>query len=89
MTAAGVVEVGVSPPSWLACRSVLLGDDLLEWILLALGAALLVGNLLALVRPPQKRAEGDLERPPLVRSLVYAGIGLLAAVWALASLLTT
>lgn len=67
----------------------LLGDDLLEWILLALGAALLVGNLLALVRPPENRKETDLERPPLVRSLVYAGIGALAAVWALASLLSS
>ncbi|MBK5221651.1 MAG: hypothetical protein JJE52_01995 [Acidimicrobiia bacterium] len=67
---------------------VLLGDDLLEWILLALGAALLVGNVLALVRPPESRKEGDLERPPLGRSLLYAGIGGIAAIWALASLLS-
>ena len=65
----------------------LLGDDLLEWILLALGGALLVGNVLALVRPPASRSDGDLERAPLVRSLVYAGIGAIAAIWALASLL--
>lgn len=65
----------------------LLGDDLLEWILLALGGALFVGNVLALVRPPQKRAEGDLERAPVARSIAYALIGLVAAVWALASLL--
>jgi hypothetical protein len=89
MTDPGVARVGISPPRWLACRPVLLGDDLLEWILLALGAALLVGNLLALVRPPQDRPEGDLERPPLGRSLLYAGIGALAAVWALASLLSS
>jgi hypothetical protein len=65
----------------------LLGDDLLEWILLALGAALLVGNVLALVRPPEQRNEGDLERAPVLRSVLYAAIGAVAAVWALASLL--
>lgn len=64
-----------------------LGDDLLEWILLALGAALLVGNVMALVRPPQERQEGDLERPPVLRTVAYALIGAVAAVWALASLL--
>lgn len=65
----------------------LLGDDLLEWILLALGGALFVGNILALVRPPANRREGDLERAPVIRSIAYAGIGAIAAVWALASLL--
>ncbi|MDZ7677565.1 MAG: hypothetical protein U5K29_03325 [Acidimicrobiales bacterium] len=65
----------------------LLGDDLLEWILLALGAALLVGNVMALVRPPQERQEGDLERAPVLRTVAYALIGAVAAVWALASLL--
>ena len=63
-------------------------EDLLEWILLALGAALVVGNLLALVRPPAAREEGDLEKPPLGRSLLFAGIGAIAAIWALASLLS-
>lgn len=66
--------------------SVLLGDDLLEWILLALGGALLVGNILALIRPPAKLDEGDLERAPVLRSLLFALIGGIAAVWALASL---
>lgn len=67
--------------------AMLLGDDLLEWILLALGAALFVGNIMALVRPPADRREGDLERAPVGRSIAYAGIGAVAAVWALASLL--
>ena len=66
----------------------LLGDDLLPWLLLALGGALLVGNVLALVRPPAHREEGDLERPPFVRSVVMASVGAVAAVWALASLLS-
>jgi hypothetical protein len=65
----------------------LLGDDLLEWILLAMGGALLVGNVMALVRPPANRRDGDLDRAPVLRSVLYAAIGALAAIWALASLL--
>jgi hypothetical protein len=64
-----------------------LGDDLLAWLVLALGGALFAGNLLAIVRPPERRRdEGDLERAPIARSLLFAGLGLLAAVWALATL---
>lgn len=66
----------------------LLGDDLLPWLLLALGGALLVGNVLALIRPPAHREEGDLERPPFARSVTMAVVGGVAAVWALASLLS-
>lgn len=65
-----------------------LGDDLLAWLVLALGGALLVGNVLAIVRPPGRPEEGALERAPIGRSVVMAGVGLVAAVWALASLLT-
>lgn len=65
----------------------LLGEDLLAYIVLAIGGAMAVGSLLALVRPPDLRNEGDLERAPVVRSLVFAAIGLVGAVWALASLL--
>lgn len=63
-----------------------LGDDLLAWLVLALGGALAVGTAVALLRPPQDRPEGELERPPLARSLVMIGVGGIAAVWALASL---
>ena len=66
----------------------LLGDDLLVWLLLAFGAAMVAGSALALVRPPQKRGEEDLPRPPLSRSLGMIAIGLVAAVWALASLVS-
>jgi hypothetical protein len=66
----------------------LLGDDL-PLLVLALGAALFVGNVLALVRPPAKANEGDLRTAPKARSLVMAGIGLIAAVWALASILAS
>ncbi len=65
-----------------------LGDDLLLWLLLALGAAMAVGNTMAIVRPPEeRRGESDLEHAPIIRSLVYVVIGLVAAVAALASLI--
>ena len=64
-----------------------LGDDLLIWLVLALGGALFAGNAMALVKPPPPK-EGDLEKAPVGRSLLMGVIGLIAAVWALASLLT-
>ncbi len=67
---------------------VFLGDDLLPWLTLAIGAALVVGNGLALIRPPQEHQEGSLERAPLTRSLVQIAIGLIASIWAIASLLS-
>lgn len=66
-----------------------LGDDLLVYLVLAMGAALVAGNLAAILRPPQQadRGEDDLDQAPVKRSLVMAGIGLVAALWALVSLL--
>ena len=64
-----------------------LGDNLLPLLVLAFGAAMALGSGLALVRPPAKREEGDLERPPLGRSVLMIVIGSIAALWALASLL--
>jgi len=61
-------------------------DDLLPLLVLALGGAMLAGPLLALVRPRQEVKEGELVRPPLGRSLAFMAIGLIAAVWAVASL---
>jgi hypothetical protein len=63
-----------------------LGQDLLAYIVLALGGAMAVGSVAALVRPPQQRGEGDLEQAPLLRSLTFAAVGLIAAIWAIASL---
>lgn len=66
-----------------------LGDDLLSWLVLAMGGAMAFGNLMALVNPPDtKRDETDLERAPVVRSVVFVLVGLVAAVWALASLIS-
>ncbi|MCY3785659.1 MAG: hypothetical protein OXG47_02910 [bacterium] len=66
---------------------VFLGDDILRWLVLALGGAMAVGNILALTRPrPPGRGGDGLPRPPLARSLIMIAVGTLASVWALASL---
>ncbi|MEC8486637.1 MAG: ribosome biogenesis GTP-binding protein YihA/YsxC, partial [Actinomycetota bacterium] len=72
-----------------------LGEDLIAWLLLALGGALCIGNLLALVRPPTPPAgsvealtDGPPPRPPLFRSLFYAVLGFIASVWSLATLIS-
>ena len=67
-----------------------LGDDLLAWLALAIGAALALGTLLALVRPPAEAGDGsggERQRPPLARSAVMIAIGTVAAAWGLATLL--
>jgi hypothetical protein len=66
----------------------LFGDNLLQQLLLALSAALVVGNLWALWRPPPSRARprGDLARAPRGRSALMIGIGLLVMIWTIASL---
>jgi hypothetical protein len=65
-----------------------LGEDLLAWLVLALGGALFVGNVTAVVRPPAvQQDEANLSRAPIVRSLAMALVGLVAALWALGSLI--
>jgi hypothetical protein len=66
---------------------VFLGEDLLAYLVLAIGGAMAVGSIAALVKPPAQRTEGDLERAPVARSVVFALIGLVGAIWALASLI--
>jgi hypothetical protein len=58
-----------------------LGEDFFPWMVLAFGAAMVVGNALALARP----REG--ERPPVARAAAMIVVGLVAAAWGLASLL--
>ena len=65
-----------------------LGDNLLPLLVLALGGALLVGNVMALMKPPAQPKQGELRRAPTGRSLLMALIGLVAAVWALGSLVS-
>ena len=64
-----------------------LGEYLIEWLLLALGGAMALGNLAALVRPPRQPRGTDLDRPPLWRGLSYLVIGVVVVVWALAGLI--
>ncbi len=67
-----------------------LGQNLLAWLVLALGASMAAGNLAALLRPrPQRRDPADLDRAPLGRSILYIVIGSVAALWAVASLLSS
>ena len=65
------------------------GENLLALLVLAIGAALAFGNFMALVRPrsPEQVQAGELERPPLGRSVVMIIVGLVATIWALASLM--
>ena len=65
-----------------------LGDNFLPLAVLAIGGALVVGPLLALVNPRQETPDGELSKAPLGRSLVQIAIGLLASVWALVTLFT-
>lgn len=70
-----------------------LGEDFLPWMVLAFGAALVIGPLLALVRPPtptdgETDVDGAPQRPPLGRTVAMIVIGAVAAVWGLASLLS-
>lgn len=71
-----------------AASGLFLGNDLLAYLVLALGGALLVGNALALVRPPAEPGKGDLRAAPVGRTVSMMALGALAAVWALASLLS-
>jgi hypothetical protein len=70
-----------------------LGENLLAYLVLALGAAMCVGNVLAIVKPPSatkkpKHASDDLDRAPIARSIMMALVGGVAAAWALVSLLS-
>jgi hypothetical protein len=72
----------------LADSGLFLGNDLLAYLVLALGGALAVGNALALIRPPsQPQPRGNLRRAPVGRTLMMVVIGSIAALWAVGSLL--
>ena len=64
-----------------------LGEDLIPYLVLALGAALLVGNVAAMARPRRAGDGGDMVRAPLWRAVPLALVGLVAAIWAVATLL--
>ncbi len=63
-------------------------DQLLAWLVLAMGGALALGTTMALFRPrPEGAPDSDLVRPPLARSIVMIVIGGVAALWAAGSLI--
>ena len=65
----------------------LFDDQLLAWLLLAFGAAMVVGNLAAVFRPPPPDPDGlPVERPSMSRIAALVAIGLLATIWAVSSL---
>jgi len=67
-------------------------DEVLRELLVAVGAALFVGNLMALLRrraPASATEDGDgeaLPRAPLARTVTYLVLGLVVALWGIASL---
>jgi hypothetical protein len=63
-----------------------LGEDILVWLMLAVGGALTIGTAAALIKPKDEVGEDELERPPLGRSLVQIAIGLIVVIWAAVSL---
>jgi hypothetical protein len=64
------------------------GASLLQLLVLALGGALVVGNALALVRPPAQARQGELRRPATGRAVIMIVIGTIAAIWAIATLVS-
>ena len=75
-------------------------DEVLREGVLALGAALFIGNALALYRRRSDArrttagrtgsfaSESDLAQAPVARSVTYMLIGLVVAIWALASIIS-
>jgi hypothetical protein len=72
-------------------------DEVLRELLVAVGAAMVVGNLMALIRrraPASAAGETEdseeghaLSQAPLARTVTYLVIGFVVAFWGLASLL--
>lgn len=71
-------------------------DEVLRELFIAIGAALFVGNLFALLRrrgAPASAARSEdepaLSRAPVGRTIAFMALGLLMAFWGLASLLSS
>ena len=68
-------------------------DEVLRELLVAMGAALFLGNLMALVRrrAPASLTESDeahaLPQAPVARTVIYLVIGFVVALWGIASLI--
>lgn len=68
-------------------------DEVLRELLVAMGAALFVGNLMALLRRRAAVSPGEdggaLPRAPVGRTVAYMVLGFVVAFWGLASLLAS
>ncbi|MFN8051432.1 MAG: hypothetical protein U0Q22_08355 [Acidimicrobiales bacterium] len=77
----------------IAAEQLFLGKDLLPWLLFAIGSALVVANIAAVVHPPRVDRDDPTSprrpAPPLSRVAPWVFLGLLVAGWALASLLSS
>ena len=76
------------------------GPEIITFLLLALGGALAVGNIAALINPngsrkrqtgrpdipPPPGAPDEPAKPPVGRSVVMITVGMVIVVWAIASL---
>jgi len=72
-------------------ETLFLGENLLPLLLLAFGGAMAVGSFGALLRPPSNASgEGkpQLQEAPRVRTIGFGVLGLIVAIWALASLVS-
>lgn len=90
----GKLEQKVATVQMIAVQlaeTLFLGDDLLAWLVLAFGAALVVANVAAVVRPPRTDPDDPRsprrEPAPLGRVAPLVVLGLALAVWGLATLL--
>lgn len=66
-------------------------DDVMRELVAALGGALFVGNLLALIKRGRLREaspEGALPQAPRTRTIVYMLIGFVVMVWGIGSIVT-
>ena len=69
-----------------ADQQLFLGKDFFPWMMIAIGGALVVGNLLAWFRPPAA-AQG--KKPPLSRALTMSALGVVALGWGLITILAS
>lgn len=66
-------------------------DDVMRELVAALGGALFVGNLMALIKRGRSREavpEGDLPQAPRTRTITYMLIGFVVMVWGISSIVT-
>jgi hypothetical protein len=67
-----------------------LGENLLAWLVLAIGAAMAAGNLWSLIRPPdQVRASRIPSGSPTFRTVIQVILGVIVALWATITLIAT